>query len=86
MDEKRLRELAGLNEARGGQDPQAGKSIANDLVDVFKLSRGKKKVLLDSTFVVLQGMDVRERAAVRVFVANLADELDPDVPTQVDPQ
>jgi len=80
MDEKRLREFAGLNEVRGGQDPAVGKTIANDLVDVFKLSKGNKNDIRNATFVVLQEMDTRERAAARTFVANLADELDPEVP------
>jgi len=82
MDEQRLRKLARIDEVRAGQDPQVGKSIANDLTDAFKLSKGNKKELLDATFVVLQGMDTRERAAVRIFAANLADELDPNVPRQ----
>jgi hypothetical protein len=65
-----------LNEVRAGQDPAVSKAIANDLVDVFKISKGNKTKIRDAAAAVLQGFNARERSTSFSFVANLADKLD----------
>lgn len=76
MDEKRLRELADIrvDEAVGNID-----AVTNDLSDVFRIAKGNKNQLKKGISEVLSQFDTKERSIVAIFVANLADELDPDV-------
>jgi benzoyl-CoA reductase/2-hydroxyglutaryl-CoA dehydratase subunit BcrC/BadD/HgdB len=81
MDEKILRKLAGLNESKLDEATANADAIANDLADFIKLAKGNPSSLKRTVLKVIRDMDTRERAAVAVFVANMTDELDPDVPT-----
>lgn len=76
MDEKRLRKLARLDEA-----PSLN-AITSDLGDLAALFRSgnSDRAIRMAALKVLGEMDTREKAAIAIFVANLADELDPDVP------
>ena len=81
MDEKELRKLAGLNEVKLDEVTANVDAIANDLADFIRMAKANPSLLKRSVIKVIRDMDTRERATVAIFVANIVDELDPDVPT-----